>query len=406
MGHLFSLGELYVSDFLAAHETPQSPKVELTLVRDELLGNVRLSQVAPKETMYGKYWYRSGMNMTMTVELRQIVDAICSIINFKENDIWLDIACNDGTLLKHVPDTFIKIGIDPADDSFLNESSKVAHCVVQDYFSSAVFKNCRFGRERARVVTSIAMFYDLEDPIGFAREVNEVLRDDGIWVLQLSYTPLMLEQLAFDNICHEHVYYYALEDLAKVLDAAGFEVFDVGLNDVNGGSFRVYAVKKEAERSRFGTQPSRDVAAMRVKSLLCYEQVNQVMSTRSWETFFHRIEALKNEVVAFLLAEKSKGKTIWAYGASTKGNTLLQYFGLDNAIIDGIAEKSTYKFGLRTVGTDIPIFSEAEMRDANPDYLLILPWHFISEFKIRESDYLANGGKFVVPCPKFEIIEG
>jgi hypothetical protein len=401
---LFSLGDLYVSDFLQAGEEPRAEKVEMKLMLEESTGAVKLERSAPLSAMYGKYWYRSGINNTMKMELKDIVDSIVKVVGYKENDLWIDIACNDGTLLGFVPNDFIKVGIDPADDSYKVESEKVANLIIQDFFSEEVFSRSRFGGLKAKVVTSIAMFYDLEHPKRFIDDIHRVLDNDGVWVLQLSYTPLMLEQLAFDNICHEHIYYYSLFNLKKLLAASGFDVVDVQLNDVNGGSFRVYAMKSDANKSLFGTQPYRDVCDMRVKSLLAYE--NQLgLDTRDvWIDFFDRINALKTQVRDFIVGEKAKGKTVWGYGASTKGNTLLQYFGLDASLIDGIAERSIYKFGLRTVGTDIPIYSEHEMRRAKPDYLLVLPWHFINEFVIREKDYLDGGGKFIVPCPKFQVI--
>jgi C-methyltransferase C-terminal domain len=248
------------------------------------------------------------------------------------------------------------------------------------------------------------MFYDLEHPIPFVKDVHEVLDDNGLWVLQLSYTPLMLDQLAFDNICHEHIFYYSLFNLKKLFERHGFQIVDCQLNDTNGGSFRVYAMKQGADLRTFATQPHRDVCRFRVNSLLAYEATLNLDSAATWHNFFERIQKLKEQTVAFIKQAKAEGKTVWGYGASTKGNTLLQYFGLDSTLIDGIAERSVYKFGLRTVGTDIPIYSEDEMRKAKPDYLLVLPWHFINEFVQRERDFLAGGGKFIVPCPKFEII--
>jgi hypothetical protein len=163
-------------------------------------------------------------------------------------------------------------------------------------------------------------------------------------------------------------------------------------------------MKKTGDKTKFGTQPYRDVCKFRVESLLEYEKSLKLDSPITWFNFFKSINELKEKTVSFIKEEKNKGKKIWAYGASTKGNTLLQYFGLDNTLIDGIAERSPYKFGLKTVGTNIPIFSEEEMRKENPDYLLVLPWHFINEFVERESEFLNSGGKFIVPCPKFEII--
>jgi hypothetical protein len=404
MKKLFTLGDLYVSDFLKDNESPRGQRTEMKMMLEDS-GAVRLEKSAPLDTMYGKYWYRSGINNTMKMELKNIVESITSLVRLKENDLWIDIACNDGTLLSYVPKNLIRVGIDPVDDSYKIESEKQAHLIIQDYFSSDVFKKSKFGRLKAKVITSIAMFYDLENPKEFINDIVEVLDDDGLWVLQLSYTPLMLEQLAFDNICHEHIYYYSLFNIKRIFNDCGIEVVDVQLNDINGGSFRLYCMKSNSQKNKFGTQPYRDVCNFRIKSLLEYEKTLKLDQFDTWLNFFDRIGELKQKTVSFIKQEKSKGKKIWGYGASTKGNTLLQYFELDNSLIDGIAERSIYKFGLKTVGSNIPIYSEDEMRKNKPDYLLVLPWHFINEFIERESDFLDNGGKFIVPCPKFEIIE-
>lgn len=404
MKELFTLGDLYVSDFLKDGESPRGGSVEMKMMLEPKTGSVRLENIAPLDTMYGKYWYRSGINHTMKKELKSIVNSITDVVSLKENDLWIDIACNDGTLLSYVPDNLIKVGIDPVDDSFKKESEKHANLIIQDYFSSKVFKDSKFGNLKAKVITTIAMFYDLEEPKKFVNDIVEVLDDNGVWVLQLSYTPLMIEQLAFDNICHEHVYYYSLFNIQKMFKECGIDVVDVQLNDTNGGSFRIYCMKETADKRKFGTQPYRDVCNFRLNSTLEYEKTLGLDTPKIWLDFYDRINELKEKTVSFIKEEKAKGKVIWGYGASTKGNTLLQYFGLDNTLIDGIAERSIYKFGLKTVGTNIPIYSEDEMRKVKPDYLLVLPWHFINEFIERESEFINRGGKFIVPCPSFEII--
>jgi len=360
--------------------------------------------MAPSDTMWGKYWYRSGINTTMKRELGDIVREVTSRIKTKEGDIWLDIACNDGTLLSQIPSEFIKLGIDPCDDSYFNESSKYGK-VVQDYFSYDAYQRTGYGDKKAKVITTIAMFYDLLDPHPFISDIVKVLDDNGVWVVQMSYTPLMLKQLAFDNICHEHVYYYSLNSIKNLFAQHGLKVVDCSLNDVNGGSFRVYVQKDIAEISSFGTSPLRDVCNFRVQSILDYENNHfDISKPEVWEEFMTNIESLKKQTVDFIKQAKAEGKVICGYGASTKGNTLLQWFELDHTMIDAIAERSPYKFGLKTIGTNIPILSEEEVRAMKPDYMLVLPWHFISEFITREDEFLSNGGKFIVPCPKFEII--
>lgn len=402
---ILKLGKHYVSDFVKGEEDYRDrKKYSLDLELDEEIGAARLTEIAPSEIMWGKYWYRSGINATMTKELGNIVQEVCSRIKTKEGDIWLDIACNDGTLLKQVPNKFIKLGIDPADDSFASEASKWA-TVVQDYFSWNAYQKTGHGDKKAKVITTIAMFYDLIDPNPFLEDINKTLADDGIWVVQASYTPLMIQQLAFDNICHEHAYYYSLNSLKRLFAKHDLKIVDCDLNDVNGGSFRIYVQKNSAPATSFGTAPLRDVCNFRMQSILEYETTKFDIGKREvWDKFAKDIEDLKRQTVDFIKQEKASGKIICGYGASTKGNTLLQYFGLDYTLIDAIAERSPYKFGLKTIGTNIPILSEEEVRAMKPDYMLVLPWHFINEFIEREDQFLSSGGKFIVPCPKFEII--
>jgi hypothetical protein len=397
---LFSLGEICVSDFLKPEElSDEIKKYELKILLDLDTGAARLESQPPCETMWGKYWYRSGINQTMVKELSTIVSSIQEIIKLNPGDKWLDIACNDGTLLSFVPDYCEKFGIDPADESFLNESSKYG-TIIQDYFSKSVLPE----NFKAKVITTIAMFYDLQDPDSFTKDVYETLEDDGVWVVQMSYTPLMIKQLAFDNICHEHMYYYSLFNIKKIFERNGFKILNCELNDVNGGSFRVYAVKDIAEIKKFASQQKRDVYEFNIQSLLAYEKTLELDNQNTWNHFFNRINNLKDETVKFLESAWVEGKTVYGYGASTKGNTLLQYFNIDSRLVQKLVERSSYKFGLITSGSNIPIISEDEMRNNPPDYMLILPWHFINEFVEREKDFLDSGGKFIVPCPKFEVI--
>ena len=341
----------------------------------------------------------------MTNQLKEIVEEVCKRIKYEEGDVWLDIACNDGTMFRFIPDKFKKIGIDPCDDSYLETSSSVADVVIQDYFSTRAYEKTGYGKRKCRVITTIAMFYDLDEPGPFIDDVYDILDDDGVWVIQLSYTPLMLRQMAFDNICHEHVYYYSLSSIKRLVDERGFKVVDCSLNDTNGGSLRVYMQKKNAGDVSFGTKPLRDVCQFRIDAMLKYESKEaDISDPLTWNVFHKKLQAMKHQTVEFIRSETAKGKTVYGYGASTKGNTLLQYYGLTSSDIVAIAERSPPKFGLYTVGTHIPIISESEMRKAKPDYLLVLPWHFIKEFVHRESEFLEEGGKFIVPCPEFQII--
>ncbi len=401
---LFDLGSLYMSDFIPKDASPRIPQVPLKMCLAPESGLVQLAHTAPSDDMYSTYWYRSGTNATMTKELQDIALSGQQTMRPQAGDIWVDIGCNDGTLLSFLDPSLTRIGIDPAKNGYKELSEKHANVIVSDYFTKDSYIKSGFSDKKAKVITSIAMFYDLENPHDFVSDIEATLDDNGLWILQMSYLPLMLKQLAFDNICHEHLEYYTLQSLEYLLTPHGLEVVDCQLNDVNGGSFRVYIRKTKADKTLFATAPYRDVAMMRVESVRANEEKLDLKNPETYLKYYKDILILKEKTMDFIKSEKAKGKKIWGYGASTKGNTLLQWFGLDETLIDGIAERSPAKFGLKTAGSNIPITSEEEMRTAKPDYLLVLPWHFIAEFRRRESEFLKNGGAFIVPCPLFEVI--
>lgn len=397
---LFSLGNLYMSDFVDSDA--DNIKVPLMLMLDRKSGLVQLKHTAPFENMYRNYWYRSGMNKTMTEELKGIARKATSLIKCKGDDIALDIGCNDGTLLKYYGHKIYRIGYDPA-KNLRQYSGQYANIIRTEYFSAQDY--FKWAYQKAKIITTIAMFYDLEDPHKFVDDIDAVLDDEGLWIVQMGYIPLMLQQHAFDAICHEHLEYYSLSSFEYLIKQHNLKIVDVELNDINGGSFRIYVRKNSSNNDLFATAPYRDVARFRIDSLLEYEKKLNLNDPETYISWFERLMVIKEQTVAFIKAKKAQGKTIYGYGASTKGNTLLQWYGLDNTLIDAIAERNPDKYGKRTVGTNIIIISEAEMRQAKPDYLLILPWHFISEFKKREKDYLNSGGKFIVPLPQFKVIE-
>jgi hypothetical protein len=405
---LFSLGDLCISDFVPKRSSIRLNKAPLSLRFSTEAKLVQLEHSLPSGELYNKYWYRSGTSNSMRSALKNVVYSVLSSIEIKEGDVWLDVASNDGTLLSFIPSAkgIIRIGIDPVDGDYQEDARLHCDDTIQDYFTAKVYKEGKYGEKKAKVVTVIAMFYDLDDPLSFLADVNEIMEEEGLLVIQMSYTPLMIQQLAFDNICHEHVCYYSLTSLKYVLERAGFRILDCELNDVNGGSFRVYARKVKSWDTKFRTAPARDVANFRIQSLLNYEEQSGFNDPEIYRQFYRNIEGLRSQTVGFMREMLADGKTIWGYGASTKGNTLLQWFGIDTSFLQGIAERDPKKWGLRTVGTNIPIYSEEEMRKVQPDYLLILPWHFIGEFWQRESEYLKSGGTFIVPCPKFDVLRG
>ncbi len=400
---IFSLGDLYVSDF-ATETTAEHIKAPLELVlcneHEGGCGLLQLKHTVDNEQMYRNYWYRSGMNATMTSELNGIASSVATIAGLKSGDAVIDIGANDGVLLRGYQIPGLRtIGFEPA-RNLIKYASQGTTQIINDFFNATAWKSS-YGSQKAQAITAIAMFYDLEDPNAFVADVAECLDSAGVFVIQMSYLPLMLSQNAFDNICHEHLEYYSLLSLENLLRRHKLEVFDVQLNEINGGSFRVYICHADA-RHNIKAPIGADI---RVASLRAYEHELGLSDRAVYDAFAERINALKTQVCSFINQERDKGKKVYVYGASTKGNTLLQFFNLNHTIIPAAAERNTDKWGKKTIATMIPIISEEQARQEKPDYFLVLPWHFIDEFVRRENQYLLAGGKFIVPCPEYKIIE-
>jgi SAM-dependent methyltransferase len=401
---VFSLGEQYVSNFVSL-EQRDGPRAPLDLVLCISCGLLQLKHTVPAEDMYKKYWYRSGTNQTMRNALADIANRAESLIHLQEGDSVIDIGCNDGTLLSSYKTKGIyRIGFDPAENLAVF-SRKVADKVLTGFFEAEPFLNePELGGKRPKIVTSIAMFYDLEDPNKFVSDIKKVMDPNGVWVMQMSYLPLMLKQHDFGNVCHEHLEYYSLTSLEYLLNLHDFELADAVLNDVNGGSIRAYIRNREADERAFGDAAYRQQAAGRLACLRDRESKLELRKPRVYREFGMWVERIKQDVSSFVLEQTKRGKKICVYGASTKGNTMLQYFGLDHRLIACASERNPEKWGKVTVGTRIPIVSEADARSAKPDCFLVLPWHFLDEFCEREKDYLLGGGRFLVPLPHFTLI--
>ncbi|NJM42769.1 MAG: class I SAM-dependent methyltransferase [Anaerolineae bacterium] len=398
---ILDLGNHFVSDFPKPNDPPGS-KAPLELVLCRRCRLLQLKHTVDPDEMYRNYWYRSGTNQTMRTALADVANKAETLIGLKENEAVLDIGCNDGTLLAaYRTGGIYKVGIDPS--NVAHASSKIADKLIIDFFSAEVFQR-ELGERHAKIITSIAMFYDLENPNKFVSDIKRVMDLDGLWIIQMSYLPLMLKTNEFGNICHEHLAYYSLQSLEYLLHLHGFEIVDVELNEINGGSLRAYIRNRGANAEAFGDATYRAFAAERVSKMREDEIKLGLGDKPAYQEFAHRVERIKNDTVNFIREQTAAGKRVFVYGASTKGNTVLQYFGLDHTLIAAAAERNADKWGRVTVGTHIPIVSEADARAAKPDYFLVLPWHFLEEFMAREHDYLYSGGRFVVPFPYFTLI--
>ncbi|HTP12765.1 MAG TPA: class I SAM-dependent methyltransferase [Bacteroidota bacterium] len=400
---VISLGGQYLQGSFVKpdKELPPLRKIPLTLLRcdptkdEKACGLLQMEHSVPPEVLYSSYWYRSGTNDTMKNHLRGIVREVVQLLN-KRTARVLDIGCNDGTLLDFYPREYKKYGVDPSD--IAQEISADRATVIQDIFPSDELTS-RIGKERFDVVTSIAMFYDLEDPVAFTNAIRSVLAPAGIWIFEMSYMPSMLKMNSYDTICHEHLEYYSLAVIEYILKQCGLKIFNVAQNDINGGSLRCYATHLNNFRYR-NNQFSKNIARMH------REEFDLELDTdKPYRNFQDRIDLHRTELQRLLRKLKKAGKRIHIYGASTKGNTILQWCGIDHRMIEYAAERNPEKYGAKTLGTDIKIISEAESRAMKPDYYLVLPWHFKEEFIQREKKTLESGVGFIFPLPTIEVVK-
>jgi hypothetical protein len=391
---ILSLGNQFLTGVFPRTIGEKVTKGPLDMVWCTHCGLLQMKQSYNPEEMYGdNYGYRSGLNSSMVEHLQQKIRMLEALVKPKESDILIDIGSNDATLLKACSGSYKKVGIDPTGKKFQKFYTNDLR-LISDFFSAATF-NKEFPNKKAKIITSIATFYDLESPVDFVNDIEKCLADDGIWHFEQSYMPSMLRTNAYDTICHEHLEFYSFRVVKNLLESCGLRAIDVEMNSINGGSFAVTACKKNSkyvENKTLINWMLHQEKNMELETLKPYRQFE--------ENVYHHRENLRR-LVKSLVAD---GKKIIGYGASTKGNVLLQFCGLGIKQIPYIAEVNPDKYGSYTPGTKIPIISEKDALAMNPDYLLVLPWHFKHNILEREKDFLTKGGKFIFPLPEIEIV--
>ena len=340
------------------------------------------------------YGYQSGLTTYMSQHLKGILSFARDIVNLNNGDSILDIGCNDGTLLNHYPKNLYNlIGIDPVAKKYLDRYPKNAS-VVTDFFNKENYFSVTSSK--AKIVTSISMFYDLEEPVKFAKDIASVLSDDGVWVFEQSYLPAMLRTNSYDTICHEHYEFYSLTSIQHILDQAGMVIVDASQNEVNGGSVRLAAVHNN---SKLASKVSPEAIW-----LIEQEKTHDIFSNQPWVDFRKNVQRHKLDLVNLLTELKKSGKKVVGYGASTKGNVILQYCGIGPDLLPVIGDITPSKDGVFTPGSKIPVVSIEKAKAMNPDYFLVLPWGFRSDILLREKETIANGTKFIFPLPFVEIV--
>ncbi len=392
---VIDIGEQYLSSVfptdLSYRATAAKYPLDMVMCvkRDDSCGLVQLGHRLDLTAMYDAYPYTSSTNSSMGKILKDVADSGKAYVKTGPGDVVLDIGGNDGTLLSYFKDDGATLlNIDPAQNvASLLESPNYIH--VRGFFTKDSYDKVSSGK-KAKLAFSIAMFYHLDDPMKLARDVAACLADDGVWIIQMAYLNAMLRTNMYDNIVHEHAAYYAAQHMRWLLDQIGLEMFDVLENDVYGGSFRVFAKKKG-----HAGYPTTE----RCTALLARELTEGIFDVATYTAFMARVNKTRDDLKALLAKIKAEGKTVWVYGASTKGDTILQYCGIGSADIVAAADSNPFKPGKYMIGSDIPIKTEDEMRAAKPDYLLSLPYSFTDAFMQREAALIAGGTKFIVPLP-------
>ena len=392
---VFDLGEQVLTGVFQSESLEDISSGPVALVACDECRLVQMQYSYPLDEMYNDgYGYQSGLTSFMSQHLKGVLSFASDQITLKKGDHVLDIGCNDGTLLNHYPkNLYSLIGIDPVAKKYLERYPKDAK-VVTEFFSKESYFSV--ASNKAKIVTSISMFYDLEDPVGFAKSIASVLSEDGVWVFEQSYLPAMLRTNSYDTICQEHVEYYSLAAIKHILQQAGMTIIDASQNEVNGGSIRLAAVHKDsALASKISPEAS---------WLIEQEKTHDIFSNQPWVDFQKNVARQKSDLVKLLTELKNAGKTVIGYGASTKGNVILQYCGIGPDLLPLIGDITPSKDGVFTPGTKIPVISMNKAKAMNPDYFLVLPWGFRSDILVREKEVMANGTKFIFPLPFVEIV--
>ena len=392
---VLELGEQSLSGVFRSDNIENILSGPLSLISCDNCKLIQLSKSYPLDDMYNVgYGYKSGLTLYMQKHLQSIIKLAISIIKLAPNDTVLDIGSNDGTLLNGYNESSLNlIGIDPVSSKYLDLYPKNSK-VVSDFFSSENYFSVT--KIKSKIVTSVSMFYDLEDPVKFAQEVSSVLDGEGIWIFELSYLPAMLRYNSYDTICHEHIEYYSLEAIQNILDKADMTIIQASQNEVNGGSIRLTATHKNNKLS--------SLISPELTWLKLQEINHDIFSLSTFINFENNIIRHKNDLISLLTLLNKMGKKVIGYGASTKGNVILQYCGIGPELIPFIGDITQSKDGTFTPGTMIPIISMEKAKALNPDYFLVLPWAFRNDILLREKSLLSSGTKFIFPLPYVEII--
>lgn len=392
---VINLGNQIITSRFPMKGDTSTPSAKIRIVQCASCSLVQLKDTTDSSELYEHFYgYRSGLNATMRNHLTSYNEQLQGYANLVPGDTVLDIGSNDCTFIGHYPSTVRRIGCDPTGTQFTEFYKTTGTELLPTYFTKAAITSALGPDIRFKSVSSISMFYDLPDPVQFAQDIYDLLDDDGVWTLEQSYVATMLERNSIDTVCHEHLEYYGVKQIKNIMDRVGFKIINLSLNDCNGGSFRTFVAKRSSDKFQEATET--------VNRFLEKEEADRIHTPERYAEFMKTCSKEVESLNKFIDLVNQDGKVVYIYGASTKGNCLLQFADIGSSKVPFAVERNPLKVG-RITSTGIEIISEETMRSNPPDYMLVLPWHFRKEMIAREQAYLDGGGQLLFPFPAFEV---
>ncbi len=390
---LFSLGKISFTGRFPNTIRQNVPKAYLNVLMCKKCKLVQLDRNFDLNYLYGKsYGYRTGINKTMTDHVKKIVRKCSALVKLKSKQYVLDIGSNDATLLNFYANDIIKVGVDPLVNKYKKFYKKINY-KISNFFKIKNIEKIKI-KKKFKIISALSVFYDLRDPNKFIKEIKKILDDKGVFVLEHVDLYYIIKNNIFDTICHEHLIFYSSKIIIEMMKNNGLKVFNHEYNEINGGSSRYYIC-----HSKTNFKVSKNI-----KKVLLRENLQGIELKKTYKLFFTKILNEKIKLIKLIKKIKNQGQDIHGYGASTKGNVLLQFYNINNKVVNYIADRNPLKWNSFTPGTRIKIISESQSRKIKPHFYLVLPWHFKNEILIREKNIRKKGTKFIFPLPKVRVV--
>ena len=390
---LFSLGKISFTGRFPNTIRQNVPKAYLNVLMCKKCKLVQLDRNFDLNYLYGKsYGYRTGINKTMTDHVKKIVRKCSALVKLKSKQYVLDIGSNDATLLNFYANDIIKVGVDPLVNKYKKFYKKINY-KISNFFKIKDIEKIKI-KKKFKIISALSVFYDLRDPNKFIKEIKKILDDKGVFVLEHVDLYYIIKNNIFDTICHEHLIFYSSKIIIEMMKNNGLKVFNHEYNEINGGSSRYYIC-----HSKTNFKVSKNI-----KKVLLRENLQGIGLKKTYKLFFTKILNEKIKLIKLIKKIKNEKQDIHGYGASTKGNVLLQFYNINNKVVNYIADRNPLKWNSFTPGTRIKIISESQSRKIKPHFYLVLPWHFKNEILIREKNIRKKGTKFIFPLPKVRVV--